>query len=165
MRHLKSALLSFLLPMFLAGCFTSAALQETHVYKSKDFYPNTIAWDKEHAEFAIVGVRSHNNRSTPCHVVVPEATLLKLKSGADEIRLSDLKKLSSEEVHQLRLIDGPPPPNFVILAHEPAPGVVLNQGRTVFRPTPLLLLPATIVIDVVTLPVALPLLHSLDNVH
>lgn len=154
-----------LLTFLLTGCFTSAALRETQGYKSRDFYPRSIAWNQAEESFAIVGVRSKGANIVPAHVVVPEAFLLRLTSPEGEIRLSDLKKLSPDEVRQLRVVDGPVPKGFVEVVHEPEGGVVLNQGRTVFRPTPLLILPATLVIDVVTLPIAIPLLNSLENVH
>lgn len=139
---------ALLISLLLSGCFTSAALRETEGYKRRDFYPDAIAWNQSAAEFALVGVwKDNDGKAHPGHVIVAESVLLKLKNPAGEIRLSDLRRLSDDVIHRLRLVKGPPPAGFTDLATDPASGVVLYKGRKTFSPAPLLILPATLRID------------------
>lgn len=81
------------------------------------------------------------------------------------MRLGDLRNLSHEEVQRLRLVDGNPPSGYVELTADASSGVVLYRGKNVIHPGRLLLLPFAIVVDVVTLPVAIPLLNAMSGVN
>lgn len=66
-----------------------------------------------------------------CHVIVADAVLAEVKNGQDEVRLSDLRNLSHEEVQGLRLVDGNPPAAYVQLTADASSGVVLYRGKNV----------------------------------
>lgn len=147
------------------GCFTNAVITESKTYKSADFYPDAIWRNESAATFAILGKRHTDKGDVRCHVVVADAVLAKVKNGRGEVRLSDLRNLSHEEVQRLRLVDGNPPSGYVELTADASSGVVLYRGKNVIHPGRLLLLPFAIVVDVVTLPVAIPLISALSGVN
>jgi len=147
------------------GCFTNAVITESKTYKSADFYPDAIWRNEAAATFAIIGRRHTNKGEVRCHVIVTDAMLARVKNKQGEVRLSDLRNLSREEVQRLRLVDGNPPGGYVELTADASSGVVLYRGKNVIRPGTLLLLPFAIVVDVVTLPIAIPLLGAMSGVH
>lgn len=151
--------------LFQGGCFTNAVITESKKYKSADFYPDAIWRNEATATFAILGKRNTAKSTVRCHVLIPDAVLAKVKNAEGEVRLSDLRNLPYDEVQRLKLVDGPPPAGFVELSADPSSQVVLYRGKNVLQPGRLLLLPFAIVIDVVTLPIAIPLLASLSGIN
>jgi len=153
------------LTLIQGGCFTNAVITESKKYKSADFYPDAIWWNASTSTFAILGKRTASQSTIRCHVLIPDADLAKVKNAQGEVHLSDLRNLPHDEVQRLKLVDGPPPAGFVKLSADPSSQVVLDRGKNVIRPGRLLLLPFAIVIDVVTLPIAIPLAVSLSGIN
>lgn len=151
--------------LLLTGCFTNAVIQESKGYKSADFYPDAIGWNEETSTFAILGTRIDRGQRVRCHVLISEALLAKVKTSPTQVRLSDLRNLPRDDVQNLKLVDGPPPTGYEELTADASSGVTLYRGKNVLRPGKLLLLPFAVAFDVVTLPIAIPLLGSLSGIN
>ena len=166
---MKSLIIPFLLfgvIFFNAGCWTKLAA--TNIAKAEYTQMEAeMVWVKASSQIAISGYRyTSSHKKKECYLVIPVSLMEKLKNRENEVMLSQIGHIRTEDLANVAIIDGKVPDTFIPLTKKDALGKsVFADKRTSFNPGAVLALPFAIVADVITFPIQIKFAHSWENVN
>lgn len=151
--------------LLLGGCITSSAINEATTTTSAYFFPEQVWRDSSSNEFLITGFKptETGGGKIPCFVRVSTSKLKEFRDEKNEILLS---RIGSRGVAELRLEIGPVPEGYVLVPSTPMAGLIsITDEKKTVHPTRFAVVPFTIVLDVVTLPVQLVVGAGLSGIN
>ena len=156
-----------LLMLSLTGCVSSSLIQGTKTTSATVFYPENAWRNPANNRFIISGYRTPNaSDRVACYIDIPPAIIQKLSNDQNQIILSRCVYLSQDDTLSLDVRDGGVPSDYVSVPTKRVQGVVVSVARkTEYHPSTMLALPATVVLDVVTLPIQIPAAKSLSKIQ
>ena len=124
------------------------------------------AWASE-TDIAISGYRyTKKKKKVECYIILPIEILDRIKNDQDQVALSQLKEIRTEELSKVDIVDKQVPSGFRPLTKEE------NIGHSIYadkhlnvNPQYTLALPFTLVFDVITLPVQIAFTAGMSDVH
>ncbi len=126
-----------------------------------------MVWIKSSSEIAISGYRhTSSGKKKECYLVLPISKIEKLKNKENEVMLSQIGKIPTEELAEVSIIDGKVPDTFVAVTAKDRFGKsVYADKSTSFSPGAVIALPFALVADVVTFPIQIKFFKNWENVH
>jgi len=126
-----------------------------------------MVWSKDSKQIAISGYRYTKSGSRKeCYLVLPVSLLEKMKNAKNEVMLSQIGNIKTEDLADVVIHDGNVPDTFLPLTKKENIGKsVFADKNTSFHPEAVIALPFAIVADVITFPIQVKFAHDWENVH
>lgn len=155
-----------LIPLLLPSCFTSMAVSSMQTKGYTAFYPDSIWLSNDSRTVAFLGWVSDDRGRMVSHILIPRNDLARLGADKGVVAVSDLARVSISGERVLKIQNGSIPKGFSkIGGATKGDSHVSIRTVTPSNPGAILLLPVTIVVDAVTLPVQIPVINSMSKLH
>ena len=155
-----------LIPLLLPSCFTSMAVSSMKTTDYVTFYPDSIWLSSDGRTVAFLGWVSNHRDRMISHILIPRNDLAQLGDDKGAVSMSDLIRMNSSDERPLKIQNGSIPKGFSrVGGATKKDSHVSIRTVTLSNPGAILLLPLTIVVDVVTLPLQIPVMYRMSEWH
>jgi uncharacterized protein YceK len=155
-----------IIPLLLPSCFTLMTLSSMQTQGYTTFYPDSIWLSNDGRTFAFLGWVSNDKNKMVSHILIPRNDLARLGTNKGVVAVSDLARVSISSERVLKIQNG-----SILKGFSKVGGVTKGDSHvsiktvTPSNPGAILLLPVTIIVDAVTLPVQIPVINSMSKIH
>jgi len=157
---------SLLTLLLCPSCFTAMTVSSMQIEGYATFYPDSIWLSNDGKTVGFLGSASNEKGREVSYILIPRNDLARLGADKGIVAMSDLARVSNSGEIILRIHKGSIPNGFSRLG-----GVTKGESPVSIKttapsnPGAILLLPITIVVDVVTLPIQIPAMNNLSKIH